>query len=407
MTRDEARVLDAADPLRAFRDRFHLPDGVIYLGGNSLGALPRATRVAQADAVSRQWGGQLIGSWNAEDWVGAPQRIGAAIAPLVGAAAHEVIVTDSVSVNLFKAIAAAAALNPGRSELLTETGNFPTDLYVADGAASLIAGLTVRAVSPEDVEAAIGPDTAILLLTHVHYKSGARRDMAALTARAHAAGALVVWDLSHSAGAVPLALSRDGTDFAVGCGYKFLNGGPGAPSFLYAAERHHKAMRSPLQGWFGHAAPFAFDDAYAPAAGMTRMLCGTPPMLSLLALETGVATFVGTDMVTLFAKSAALFDLFADEVAARCPDVKLVSPRDAALRGSQISFSHPQAYPICQALIEVGIVGDFRAPDILRFGLTPLYTRFDDIACAVERLADILDSGRWQNPRYAIKAKVT
>ncbi len=412
MTRDDARSLDAADPLRGFRDRFHLPDGVIYLDGNSLGALPHATRDAQADAVTRQWGDQLIGSWNSPNgdgmgWIEAPARIGAAIAPLIGAAANEVIVTDSVSVNLFKAIAAAAALNPGRFELLTETGNFPTDLYVANGAASVIAGLTVRAVAPEAVEDAIGPDTAILLLTHVHYKSGTRRDMAAMTARAQAAGALVVWDLSHSAGAVPLALSREDVDFAVGCGYKFLNGGPGAPSFLYAAARHHAAMRSPLQGWFGHAAPFAFDDAYEPAPGMTRMLCGTPPMLSLLALESGVATFAGTDMGAVFAKSSALFDLFADQVASRCPELTLVSPRDAACRGSQISFSHPHAYEICQAMIAADVVGDFRAPDILRFGLTPLYTGFEDLWIAADRLADILDSGRWRDARYAVKAKVT
>lgn len=412
MTRDYARFLDAADPLRGFRERFHLPTGVIYLDGNSLGALPHATGHAQADAVSRQWGEQLIGSWNSANndgsgWIEAPARIGAAIAPLIGAEPDEVIVTDSVSVNLFKAIVAAAALNPRRSELLTETGNFPTDLYVADGAASVIAGLTVRAVAPDQVEAAIGPDTAILLMTHVHYKSGARRDMAALTTRAQAAGACVVWDLSHSAGAVPLSLSADNVDFAVGCGYKFLNGGPGAPSFIYAAKRHHARMRSPLQGWFGHAAPFAFDDAYDPAPGMARMLCGTPPILSLLALESGVATFDGADMDALFAKSAALFDLFADEVADRVPELTLVSPRKPALRGSQISFSHPHAYRICQALIAHGVVGDFRAPDILRFGLTPLYTRFDDIWCVADRLADIMDGGRWRDARYAVKAKVT
>jgi kynureninase len=407
MTIDDARALDAADPLRPYRDRFRLPEGLIYLDGNSLGCLPHATVAAQRDAVERQWGEQLIGSWNKEGWIDAPARIGGAIARLVGAEGDEVIVTDSVSVNLFKCIAAAAALRPGRTELLTELGNFPTDLYVAGGAASVIDGLEVRAVPGAQVEAAIGPDTAVLLLTHVHYKTGARRDMAALTARAHAAGVAVVWDLSHSVGAVPLALSAAQVDFAVGCGYKFLNGGPGAPAFVYAARRHHDAMAQPLQGWFGHAAPFAFTDAWFPAPGMARFQCGTPPVLSLLALETGVATFDGADMQALFAKSAALFDLFAGEVAVRCPALTLVSPRDARSRGSQISFAHPHAYEICQALIAASVVGDFRAPDILRFGLTPLYTGFEDVWTAVDRLAAILDEEAWRDPRFAERAKVT
>ena len=407
MTLEDARALDAADPLRAHRDRFRLPDGLIYLDGNSLGALPRATVDAQRDAVERQWGERLVTSWNEEGWIDAPARIGAAIAPLIGAHADEVIVADSVSVNLFKLIAAAAGIRGGTGELLTELGNFPTDLYVAHGAADMIPGLRVRAVPPGDVADALDANTAVLLLTHVHYKTGARRDMAALTARAHAAGALVVWDLSHSAGAVPLDLSADKVDFATGCGYKFLNGGPGAPSFLYAARAHHAAMRSPLQGWFGHASPFAFDDHYRPASGMTRLLCGTPPMLSLLALEHGVATFAGADMPGLFAKSAALFDLFASEVAARCPDLTLVSPRDPASRGSQISFAHPHAYELCQALIAAGIVGDFRAPDVLRFGLTPLYTSFEDVWRAADALASILNRGTWRDPRFAVRAKVT
>ena len=408
---DEAKALDAADPFAGYRHRFLLPPNVIYLDGNSLGALPRATPDAMRDAVERQWGVALVGGWNGADgpteaWIDAPARIGAAIAPIVGAAPHEVVVADSVSVNLFKLAAAAAALRPGRRELVTELGNFPTDLYVADGAARAL-GLTLRAVPPGEVEAAIGPDTAALLLTHVHYKSGARRDMAVLTARAHAAGALAIWDLSHSAGAVPLALSADGADFATGCGYKFLNGGPGAPAFVYAAARHHAAMRQPLQGWFGHARPFAFLDGFEPAPGIARMQCGTPPVLSLLALAQGVATFDGVDMAALHAKSAALFNLFAAAVKARAPDLRLASPRDAPARGSQISFAHPHAYEICQALIANGVVGDFRAPDILRFGLTPLYTRFEDVWTAVDRLAAILDDGAWRDPRFAQRAKVT
>jgi len=407
MTREEARALDAADPLRSFRERFRLPEGVIYLDGNSLGALPEATVARQRDAVERQWGEQLIASWNCENWIDAPARIGARIAPLIGAAPHEVVVSDSTSVNLFKAIAGAAALRTERIILLTELGNFPSDLYVADGAAAMIAGLTLRAVPPGEVEAAIGDDTAILLLTHVHYKTGRRRDLASLTARAHAAGALVVWDLSHSAGAVPLALSADRADLAVGCGYKFLNGGPGAPAFIYAAERHHAQLRSPLQGWFGHSAPFEFRDDYAPAAGVQRFACGTPPILSLLALEAGVESFDGACMVELFAKSTRLFDLFAGEVERRCPELALVSPHNSDERGSQISFAHPNAYEICQALIAARVIGDFRAPDILRFGLTPLYLGFEDIWIAVDRLAAILAQQSWREPRFAVRAKVT
>lgn len=407
MTRDEARALDAADPLHPCRDRFSLPDGLVYLDGNSLGALPGATVAAQRDAVERQWGRQLVSSWNSEGWIDAPARIGGKIAPLIGAGPHEVLVADSVSVNLFKAIAAAAALRPGRGELLTEFGNFPTDLYVANGAASVIDGLEVRALPAAEVEAAIGAHTAVLLLTHVHYKTGRRRDMAALTAHAHEAGALVIWDLSHSVGAVPLRLSAEGVDLAVGCGYKFLNGGPGAPAFIYAAERHHGAMRSPLPGWFGHAAPFTFDDAYAPAPGIARFGCGTPPMLSLLALERGVETFAGTSMEALFAKSAGLFDLFADDVAARSPTLRLVSPREPEQRGSQISFAHPHAFEICQALIAAGVVGDFRAPDILRFGLTPLYLGFEDVWRAADTLAAIMQDETWRDPGFAVRPKVT
>ncbi|HZF42926.1 MAG TPA: kynureninase [Sphingomonadaceae bacterium] len=403
MTIDDARALDAADPLRPYRDRFRLPEGLIYLDGNSLGCLPHATVAAQRDAVERQWGEQLIGSWNKEGWIDAPARIAGKIAPLIGADAHEVLVADSTSVNLYKALAAAVALRPGRREIVTELGNFPSDLYVAGA----VPGADVRAVPPGEVEAALGPNSAVLLLTQVHYKTGERRDITALTARAHDAGALAVWDLSHSVGAVPLALSADGADFAVGCGYKFLNGGPGAPAFIFAAARHHDAMRSPLQGWFGHAAPFAFPDDYAPAPGVARFACGTPPMLSLLALESGVENFAGADMAALFAKSAALFDLFAGEVDARCPALRLASPRDRARRGSQISFAHPHAYEICQALIAAGVVGDFRAPDILRFGLTPLYTGFEDVWSAVDRLASILDNETWRDPHFAKRAKVT
>lgn len=407
MTRGEARARDAADPLRSLRDRFRLPEGVIYLDGNSLGALPKATAPLMADAVERQWGEQLIASWNSEDWIGAPQRIAAKIAPLIGAGAHELVVADSTSVNLFKAIVAAAGLVEGRTELLTELGNFPSDLYIAGGAASVLDGLTLRALPAGQMEDAIGEDTAILLLTHVHYKTGRRRDMARLTACAQAAGALVIWDLSHSTGAVPLELSAWKVDLAVGCGYKYLNGGPGAPAYLYAAQRHHERLRSPLQGWFGHAAPFQFTDEYAPARGIDRFQCGTPPMLSLLALEAGVESFAGTDMTALFAKSCALFDLLADEAARRCPGLELVTPRAPDDHGSQISFAHPRAYEICQALIAAGVIGDFRAPDILRFGLTPLYVGFEDVWRAVDELSAVLENGSWRQPCFTERAKVT
>ena len=410
MTLEVARALDAADPLASCRARFRVPDQLVYLDGNSLGVLPAATPARLADAAERQWGAQLIGSWNSEGWIDAPARVAGRIATLLGASDDEVLVADSTSINLFKLAVAGLRLSGtvgGRTELLTETGNFPTDLHIAEGAVAAVPGARLRAVAPDEVLDAIGAETGVLLLTHVHYRTGAMRDMAAVTARAHAAGALALWDLSHSAGAVPLALDAWNVDLAVGCGYKFLNGGPGAPAFLYAARRHHDRLANPLPGWFGHAEPFAFDDAYRPAPGIARFACGTPPILSLLALETGVETFAGVDMAALWAKSHALWDLFAREAAARAPALTLLTPADPGGRGSQISFSHPEAWPLCQALIAAGVVGDFRAPDVLRFGITPLYTRFEDVWAAVDRLADILATDRWREPRFQARAKVT
>ena len=407
MTRDDALALDAADPLAFARARFHLPDGVIYLDGNSLGPLPRATPAIVADAVTRQWGRDLIQSWNTADWIGAPQRVGAAIAPLIGAAAHEVIVADSVSVNLFKLLAAALALRPGRTTILTEPGNFPTDLYIANGLAGLVPGVAVRAMPLADIPAALGEDVAVLLLTHVHYQSAHKRDMAGLTAAAHAAGALALWDLSHSAGAVALDLNEAGADLAVGCGYKYLNGGPGAPAFLFAAERHHAALANPLAGWMGHAAPFAFTDEYAPAPGMTRFLAGTAPMLSLLALEAGIATFGGVDMRAVEAKSAALANLLVDRLAETAPELALASPRDATQRGSHLVFAHAHAYALCQCLIERGVVGDFRAPDLLRLGLTPLTLTHADVWDAAEVIGTTLASRAYEAPRFQSRGRVT
>ena len=403
---NQARALDAADPLRALRDRFVLPGGIIYLDGNSLGALPVATVQRQREIVEGEWGRSLIRSWNDHRWIEAPARIGAGIAPLIGAKPHEVIAADSVSVNIFKLLTAAAALAPERREILSEASNFHTDLHVASGAAELM-GMNLRVVERGALEAAIGPDTNLVLLTHVHFKAGYRFDMAALTARAKAAGARVIWDLSHSAGAVPLRLNADGAELAVGCGYKYLNGGPGAPAFLYVAEHLQEQLLPTLCGWMGHSAPFAFHDHYEPAPGIARFLVGTPPMLSLLALETGVESFDGVDMDAVWAKSVALFDLFAELAAEQCPGLDCISPAEPERRGSHISFRHPHAFELCQALIEAGVIGDFRAPDVIRFGLTPLYLGFEDVWTAVERLLDILATERWRDPRFAVRGKVT
>jgi kynureninase len=405
VTLDEVRALDSADPLRGLRDRFVLPEGVVYLDGNSLGALPRSAIARQRELVEEEWGSELIRSWNTRGWIEAPQRVGAKIAALIGAKPNEVIVADSTSVNLFKLIVAAAALSD-RSVLLTEAGNFHTDLHIASGAAELT-GLRLDIAARNEIEGRLGPETNLLLLTHVHYKSADRFDMAAVTARAKAAGVLTLWDLSHSAGAVPLDLNRDGAELAVGCGYKYLNGGPGAPAFLYVAEPLQEQLMSPLRGWMGHAEPFAFTDDYRPAPGIDRFLAGTPPMLSLAALESGVESFGDADMAAIWAKSVRLFDLFADLVEEHCPDLACISPRDPDRRGSHISFRHPNAFELCQALIADGVIGDFRAPDVARFGLTPLYLGFEDVWEAVRRMRAILDSGRWRDPRFAVRGKVT
>jgi kynureninase len=403
---EAVRALDAADPLRHYRDRFFLPHGVIYLDGNSLGALPRATAERQRKVVAEEWGSELIRSWNSRGWIDAPARVGAKIARLIGAKPHEVIVADSVSVNLFKLIVAAAALSPDRRQIVSEAGNFHTDLHIASGAAEL-AGMRLDIVEREALGDAIGAETNLLLLTHVHFKAGYRFDMARMTADAKAAGALTLWDLSHSAGAVPLDLNGDGAELAVGCGYKYLNGGPGAPAFLYVAEPLQERLIPPLRGWMGHAAPFAFTDEYMPAPGIARFLVGTPPILSLSALETGVEAFDGVEMEAIWAKSVELFDLFAALAAERCAELECITLAHSEWRGSHISFRHPNAFELCQALIADGVIGDFRAPDVVRFGLTPLYLGFEDVWQAVERMRAILDSGRWRDPKYAVRGKVT
>jgi kynureninase len=388
------------------RDRFELPDGVIYLDGNSLGALPRGVDDRIADVVSQQWGRDLISSWNSHGWIGLSARVGARIARLVGAEPDEVVAADSTSVNLFKLAAAALGIAAPRRVILTEAGDFPTDVYMLRGLAGLMGGeVEVRAVPRERIAEALTDEVAVLSLSHVHYKSAAVHDMAALSAQAQRVGALTLWDLSHSAGVLDVRLGRDGADFAVGCGYKYLNGGPGAPAFLHVAARHQEAFRSPLPGWLGHARPFAFEEGYDPAPGVLRGACGTPPVLSLTALDEALAVFEGVNMAAVQAKAVALGDMFIRLVGERCPELSLASPE--AGRGGHVSLAHPDGYPIMQALIAHGVIGDFRAPDVLRFGFAPLYLRYADIWDAVEIVEEVLRTETWREPRFQRRAAVT
>lgn len=409
ITRDDLAARDAQDPLRHLRDEFRLREGLLYLDGNSLGALPKRAIDRVGEAVASEWGEGLITSWLGAEWVSAPRRIGDKIAGLLGAAPGEVIVADSTSVNLFKAMCAALSLNPDRSVILSERTNFPTDIYMMQGIEAFSGGrLKAIAVEPDAVLDRLADDVAVLLLTQVHYKSGRIRDMADITRRAHENGVLVIWDLSHSAGAIPVDLNGANADFAVGCGYKFLNGGPGAPAFIFAAARHHSATPV-LSGWFGHAQPFAFEENYRAAPGIERFLCGTPSVLGLTALECGVDIMARADMTALRAKSLELSDLFIKLMDERCAEYgfDLVSPRDDAVRGSQVAYAHPQGYEIMQALKARDVIGDFRAPDILRFGLTPLYVRHVDIFDAVEIIRDICVTRAWDQPEFRDRAAVT
>ena len=409
---DHASALDAGDPLAGLRDSFTLPADVIYLDGNSLGALPRAVPDRIAATVTGDWGDGLIRSWNEADWINAPRRIGAKIAPLIGAAPDNVIAADSTTVNLFKVLSAALALRPRRQKIITETRNFPTDNYIAEGVIRQTGGAH-RLVHADDVTAIadlLDDDVAVLMLTHVNYRDGSVHDMAGLTRAAHDAGALVIWDLAHSAGVMPLDLAGCEVDFAVGCGYKFLNGGPGAPAFLYVAPRHLGGDGQPLSGWFGHADPFGFAPHYRPAGDITQYLCGTPPVISMVALEAALDLWDGIDMRQIHAKARQLTGYFIDLVEARCGghDLALISPRDAMRRGAQVALTHPTGgHAIIAALIAEGVIGDFRAPDVLRFGFAPLYTRFVDVWHAVDRLAGILDQRRWDQPEFHLRRKVT
>jgi kynureninase len=410
LTLADFEALDRDDPLRTLRDAFMLPDGVVYLDGNSLGALPRETPARLHELAARQWGQDLIRSWTAHDWIGAPQRVGDKIARLIGAGQGEVVVSDSTSVNLFKLLAAACRLRPDRSVILSEPGNFPNDLYVAQGLQSLSNGrIELRLVSAGQIEAAIDERVAVVLLTHVHYKTAAVHDMARITARAHAQGALTLWDLSHSAGAVPVDLNAAQADFAVGCGYKYLNGGPGAPAYLYVAQRHQATAASPITGWLGHARPFDFIDDYAPAPGIGRYLAGSHPILGITALEVGVDLMLQADAQCRVDKSRALSELFVALVESRCAGqgLELASPRDAQARGSHVAFRHAQAYAVMQGLIARGVIGDFRAPDLMRFGFAPLYNRHADIWHAVEALRDLLQTGAWDRAEFKQRNAVT
>jgi len=409
-TRADAIARDVADELAALRDRFVLPDGVIYLDGNSLGALPRHVPARLAKAVESEWGHGLIRSWNDAGWIDATRRTAASIARLIGAAADEVSVADSTSVNLFKLLVAAARQNRGRKVLLTQHGNFPTDLYIAQSVAEIL-GIALRYADPghDALLAALDDTVGVLALTHVDYRSGRVHPMREITAAAHAVGALAVWDLSHSAGAIDIRLDEADADFAVGCGYKYLNGGPGAPAFAFAARRHQRELRQPLSGWLGHAQPFAFVEAFAPAPGIDRLQCGTPPMLSLLALESALDVFDGVDLAAVRAKSRALGDFFLRLVDANLGPFgfTVASPREGALRGSQVSLTHESGYAIMQALIARGVIGDFRAPDILRFGFAPLYVRFVDVFDSVGAIAAVMRTGEWRQPRFASPKAVT
>jgi kynureninase len=409
LTQADLAALDQSDPLASFRDLFALTEGVVYLDGNSLGPLPRATPGRIADVVGREWGEQLIGSWNSAGWMDLPTRIGDKIARLIGAAPGTTVAGESTSVNVYRALGAALAVRPDRRAIVSERGNFPTDLYLAEGlCAQLGRGHRLRLVEPGQVAAALDDDVAALLLTHVNYRTGAMHDMARVTAEAHAAGAVTVWDLAHSVAAVPVDLAGADADFAVGCGYKFLNGGPGAPGFLYVAPRLRAEVRLPLTGWLGHAAPFAFEPAFRPAPGSRGAVIGTPAVLGLAALEMGVDIALGAPMRQVREKSLLMSRLFAALVEQACPRMfTLVSPGEDGRRGSQVCLSHPDGYAIVQALIARGVIGDFRAPDILRFGMTPLYLRHTDLWRAAAALGEVMAHAAWREPRFQHRLAVT
>ncbi|MBX3578751.1 MAG: kynureninase [Rhizobiaceae bacterium] len=395
------------DPFVRTRGLFDLPPGIVYLDGNSLGPLPKSVPERLQREIATEWGRKLIGGWNLSGWYRLPETVGDKIARLIGAPPGSVVAGDSTSVNLHKALTAALSMTD-RKVVLSDTGNFPTDLYVAQMAlAALGRGHELKLVAPEDVAVAIDGEVAVLMLTEVDYRTGRLHDMKALTAKAHAAGALTIWDLAHSAGALPVDLLGAGADFAVGCGYKYLNGGPGAPAFTYVRPGAAEAAQPAVAGWMGHEAPFAFDTDYRPAPGSTRMRVGTPPILSMAALDAALDAWNSIDMADVRSASIALSELFIAEVERSCPGLVLASPRDPKHRGSQVSFRHAHGYAVMQALIARGVIGDFRAPDIMRFGFTPLYLRGEDVRQAAATLADILAGASWDRPEFHARAAVT
>ena len=415
ISRTDCLALDAQDPLAPLREQFALPEGVIYLDGNSLGARPVAALARAQQVIAEEWGNGLIRSWNSAGWRALSERLGDRLAGLIGAGPGEVVVTDTTSINLFKVLSAALQVQaqraPERRVIVTESSNFPTDLYIAQGLADLLQqGYSLRLVdSPAQLPQAIGPDTAVVMLTHVNYKSGHMHDMQALTALSHECGALTIWDLAHSAGAVPVDLHGAGADYAIGCTYKYLNGGPGSQAFVWVALALCDLVNQPLSGWFGHTRQFAMETAYAPSSGIARYLCGTQPITSLAMVECGLDIFDQTDMASLRRKSLALTDLFIALVEKRCAThgLTLVTPREHAQRGSHVSFEHPEGYAVVQALIARGVIGDYREPRIMRFGFTPLYTRFSEVFDAVEILGEILDQKTWAREEFQVRHSVT
>jgi kynureninase len=412
ITRETCQARDRADVLAASRNLFHIPEGVIYLDGNSLGVLPKATAARVRDVVEAQWGNELIRAWNTHEWITLPRRVGDKLARFLGAKSGEVIVADSTSINVFKLLAGAVRLPDvsKRRVIVSERGNFPTDLYMAEGLVGLLGDdYQLRLIDEEDVTSSLTEDVAVAMFTQVDYRSGRVLDMAALNARAKQTGTRIVWDLSHSAGALPVQLNRDGAELAVGCGYKYLNGGPGAPAYLYVAQALQSQLRQPLSGWFSHAAPFEFTPDYRPAAGIEQMLVGTPSVIATSALECGVDTLLSADMAQVRAKSLELTDLFIALVEQECGDCgfEFASPRDKAKRGSQLSVRHSEAYAVMQALIERGVIGDFRKPDFMRFGFTPLYIGYEDVWNAVAILREVMQQETWREARHQSRKAVT
>jgi len=410
VTLEWCREQDAEDPLRDLRNRFDLPEDLIYMDGNSLGPLPKGVAERVANTINTEWRTDLIKSWNTADWIKLPSKIGAKIAPLIGASAHEVISADSTSVNLFKVAAAACKINPDRFEILSEPGNFPSDLYMMQGLTKFLGGnYKLKTANRTGIIDAITEKTAVVVLTQVHYVTADMLDMVAITKAAHDKGALIVWDLCHSVGAVPLDLNGANADFAVGCGYKYLNGGPGAPAFLFVADRHLEAVEQPLTGWMGHKAPFDFVDAYTPNDSIKRMLVGTPSVLAASAFDTALDAFSGVNMADIRHKSLGLTKLFIDLVQQELSDYsfKNATPTDSNRRGSHVSLMHNNGYAIMQALIDHKVIGDFRAPNYMRFGFTPLYLGYEDVYRAVETLAEIMETEVWQDPKYSERGSVT